>query len=103
MVKRWLASFAEQPSPAALQVAIEDLDERMRCSHDIGHQRGGAVQIGGWSSRTGADGDRMQRASVSRAHAGRSDNMEPLVLLCSAAPAASSCRECKLKEHRSRD
>jgi hypothetical protein len=28
----------------------------------------------------------VQRASISRAHAGLSDNMAPLVLLCSAAP-----------------
>ena len=36
MVKRWLSTFAEQPSPAALTVAAEDLDERMRCSHVLG-------------------------------------------------------------------
>ena len=92
MVKRWLATFAEQPSPAALQVVAEDLGERMRCSDDLGHQRGGALRIGGCSKRTGADGDRMQRASISSARAVHSDNMAPLVLLCSAAPATSSCR-----------
>ena len=37
MVKRWfMTTFAEQPSPAALTVAAEDLDERMRCSHVLG-------------------------------------------------------------------
>ena len=32
MVKRWLSTFVEQPSPAALQVVAERLGERMRCS-----------------------------------------------------------------------
>ena len=36
-----LATFADNPSHAALTVAAEDLDERMgRCSHVLGHQRG---------------------------------------------------------------
>ena len=75
MVKRWLSTFAEQPSPAALQVVAEDLGERMRCSHDLGRQRGGVLRIGGCGSRTGADADRVQRASISSAHAGRSDHI----------------------------
>ena len=103
MVKRWLSTFAEQPSPAALQVVAEDLGERMRCSHDLGRQRGGVLRIGGCGSRTGADADRVQCASISSARAGRSDHMAPLVLLCSVAPAACSCRSCKTKEHRTRD
>ena len=45
MVKRWLSTFAEQPSPAALQVVAEDLGKRMRCSDGLGHQRGGARRI----------------------------------------------------------
>ena len=35
VIKRWLATFAEQPSPAALQVVAEDLGERMRCSDAV--------------------------------------------------------------------
>ena len=45
------------------------LDERMRCHHVIGHQRGGTVRIGGCGRRTVADGDRTQRASISSARA----------------------------------
>ena len=101
MVKRWLSTFAEQPSPAALQVVAEDLGERMRCSHDLGRQRGGFLRSGACSSRTGADGDRRQRASVSSARAGHSDSMDCLVLLRSSAATATSCRCCKTKEHRS--
>ena len=80
MVKRWLSTFAEQPSPAALQVVAEDLGERMRCSHDLGRQRGGVLRIGGCGSRTGADADRVQRASISSARAGRSDHMAPTAI-----------------------
>ena len=76
MVKRWLSTFAEQPSPAALQVVAEHLDERMRCSDGLGHQRGGFLRIGACSSRTGADTDRRQRASFSRHRAVRTNNME---------------------------
>ena len=101
MVKRWLSTFAEQPSPAALQVVAEDLGERMRCSDDIGHQRGGVLRIGDCSSRTGADGDRMQRASISSARAGLSINMDCMRQHCSAAPSTSSCRCNKTKEHSS--
>ena len=102
MVKRWLSTFAEQPSPAALQVVAEDLGERMRCSHDLGHQRGGVLRIGGCSSRTGADADRRQRASVSRHRAVRTNNIDAMCQHCSAAACGSSCRSCKTKEHRSR-
>ena len=45
----------------------EDLGERMRCSHVLGHQRGGFIRIGACSSRTGADADRRQRASATAA------------------------------------
>ena len=102
-MKRSLFTFDEDPSPAALPVVVVHLDERTRCHHVIGHQRGGSVQIGGCGSRTVADGDRIQRASISRAHAGLSDSMAPWILLCSAAPATSSSRSCKTKEHRTRD
>ena len=99
MVKRWLSTFAEQPSPAALQVVAEDLGERMRCSHDLGRQRGGFLRSGACSSRTGADGDRRQRASVSRHRAVRTNNIDAMCQHCSAAACGSSCKECKLKDH----
>ena len=102
-MKRWSSTFAEQPSPAAPPVVIEDLDMRMPCSHELAQQRGGALQIRGWSKRTGVNGDCMQRVSVSSARAGRSDSMDCMVLLCSAAATARSCRTCKTKEHRSRE
>ena len=92
MVKRWKATFAEQPSPAALPVVVNDLDERMRCSDEIDHQRGETLRIGGCSKRTGADGDRMQGASISSARAGHSDSMVCMVLLCLAA-ACATCVE----------
>ena len=98
MVKRWLSTFAEQPSSAALQVVAEDLGERMRCSHDLGRQRGGVLRIGGCGSRTGADADRVQRASISSARAGHSDSMDCLVLLCSAAPPAPCARCAKRRD-----
>ena len=103
MVKRWLSDFVEQPSPAALQVVAEDLDKRMRCSDGFGHQRGGARRIGACSSCTGAGADRMQRASISSALVGHLDGSGCMVLHWSAALTASSCRCCKMKEHRSRD
>ena len=68
-MKRWLLTFDEEPFPAALPVAVVHLDERMRCQHVIAHQRGGTARIGGCGSRTVADGDRIQRASVSSARA----------------------------------
>ena len=92
MVKRWLSTFAEQTSPAALQVVAEDLGERMRCSHDLGRQRGGFLRSGACSSRTGADGDRRQRASVSRHRAVRTNNIDAMCQHCSAAACGSSCR-----------
>ena len=101
-MKRWSSTFAEQPSPAAPPVATEDLDMRMPCSHELGQQRGGALRIRGWSKRTGANGDRVQRASISSDRAGRSDSMDCMVLHCAAAATAMSCRTCKTKEHRSR-
>ena len=61
MVKRWLSIFVEQPRPAALQVVAEDLDERMRCSHDLGHQRGGVLQICVCGSITVARASRVLR------------------------------------------
>ena len=102
MVKRWLSTFAEQPSPAALQVVAEDLGERMRCSHDLGRQRGGFLRSGACSSRTGADGDRRQRASVSRHRAVRTNNIDAMCQHCSAAACGSSCRSCKTKERTAR-
>ena len=99
MVKRWLSTFVEQPSPAALQVVAERLGERMRCSHGLGHQRGGARRIGACSSRTGADGDRMQRASISSHRVVRTNNMECMCQHWSAAACASCCGDCKLKDH----
>ena len=63
-MKRSLFTFDEDPSPAALPVVVV-LDERKRCQHVVGHQRGGTLRIGGCGSRTVADGDRIQRASVS--------------------------------------
>ena len=103
MLKRWFNTFVEEPQHSALTVVAEPLRLRMRCQHVVGEERGRVLRIGGCDSRTGANADRVQRASISRAHAGLSDNMAPLVLLCSAAPATSSCRCCKTKEHRTRD
>ena len=60
-MKRWLATFAEQPPSAALQVVAEDLDERMRCSHDLGHQRGGVLRICVCGSITVARASRVLR------------------------------------------
>ena len=68
MVKRWLSTFVEQPSQAALTVVAERLRLRMRCQHVVGEERGRVLRIGGCGSRTGANGDRVQRASISRAH-----------------------------------
>ena len=95
MVKRWLSTFVEQPSPAALQVVAEDLGERMRCSDDLGQQRGGTLQIGGCSKRTGADGDRMQRASVSSHRVVRTNNMECMCQHCSAAACLRQLLPCR--------
>ena len=76
-MKRWLSTFDEEPSPAALPAAGSQrhLDERMtmRCQHVNGHQRRGSVRIGGCSSRTGVVGDRIQNASVGSARACHSD------------------------------
>ena len=102
-VKRWLSTFAENPSPAALTVAVEDLDERKPCSHELSQQRDRVLQNGGCSKRTGADCDRTQRASISSARAGHSDSVDCLVLLCSAAATATSCRCCKTKASSARD
>ena len=72
-MKQWLFSFDVEPSPAALPVVIVHLDERMRRQHVIGHQRGGTVRIGGRGGLTVADGDRIQRASISSARGCHSD------------------------------
>jgi hypothetical protein len=101
-VKRLLSTFAEQPLPAALQVVAERLDERMRCSDGLGHQRGGVLRIGGCSSRTGANADRTQRASISSHRAVRTNNIDGMVLHRSAAACGSSCRSCKTKERTAR-
>ena len=90
MVKRWLSTFADKPSLAAPPVVTDDLDKRMPCSHVLGQQRGRALRIRGWSKRTGANGDRVQRASISSDRAGRSDSMDCMVLLCSAARVAAA-------------
>ena len=72
-MKQWLFTFDEEPSPAALPMVVVHLDERMRCQHVIGHQRGGTVRIGGCGSRTVVDGDRIQRASITSARGCHSD------------------------------
>ena len=75
-VKQWLFSFDVEPSPAALPVVVVHLDERMRCQHVIGHQRGGTVRIGGCGSRTVVDGDRVHRASISSVRGCDSDKSQ---------------------------
>ena len=72
-MKRSLFTFDEDPSPAALPVVVVHLDERKRCQHVVGHQRGGTLRIGGCSRRTGVVGDRIQNASVGSACACHSD------------------------------
>ena len=88
-MKRWFTTFDEQPQHSALTVVAEPLRLRMRCQHVVGEERGRVLRIGGCGSRTGADADCVQRASISSTRAGRSDNMASLVLLCSAAPATA--------------
>ena len=83
-MKQWLFSFDVEPSPAALPVVIVHLDERMRRQHVIGHQRGGTVRIGGRGGLTVADGDRIQRASITSAHGCHSDK----TVCASACPAS---------------
>ena len=50
------------------------------------------------AAEPGANGDRVQRASISRAHAGLSDNMAPLVLLCTAAQAPAPAGAAKRRQ-----
>ena len=103
-MKRWLSTFVEKSSPAALQVVAEDLDERMtwrmRCSHDLVHQRGGTVRIG---DCTAASRERMVTAcnvpaSVSSHRAALSDSIDWFsVARGSRLRQLSSCKECKLE------
>ena len=85
MVKRWLSTFAEQPSPATLPVVAEDLDDRMMSQHVVGEERQRALQNGGWVSRTGAFGDRMQLAGFSGNATGAADQADCMDLEGTAA------------------
>ena len=97
-MKRRLATFADNPSHAALTVAADNLDERTPCKCVLRHQRGRALRSGGYSKRTGADGDRTQRASISSCCAGHSDNMDCFWSCLAGGGAWQLLMSCKLKE-----
>ena len=108
MVKRWfMTTFAEQPSSDALPVDIDVLDVRMRRHLVIGDKGGAARRNSGCSKRTGASGDRTQRAGISNARPEHSDDLDCLVLQCSAAacgsPASAAKRRPLFLDNGSRD
>ena len=98
-VKRWLTTFAEQPSLSALPVVDENLDERMTHQHVVGEERRRALRNGGCGSRTGANDDRMHHVGFGGSATGAADQADCLVLQESAAAYGSSCKVCKLKDH----
>ena len=98
-MKRWLTTFAEQPSLAALPVVDENLDERMTHQHVVGEERRRALRNGGCGSRTGANDDHMHHVGFNGSAIGAADQADCLVLQESAAAYGSSCKVCKLKEH----
>ena len=97
-MKRWLTTFAEQPSLPALPVVDENLDERMTHQHVLGEERRRVLRNGGCGSRTGANDDRMHHVGFNGSAIGAADQADCLDLHGSAAAYARSCRCCKLKE-----
>ena len=89
-----MSTFAEQPSHDsfhdALQVVVEDLDDRMKSQHVVGEERRRARLNGGCGSRTRASGDRLQRVGFSRSAADARDQADGMDLRGSAAAYASS-------------
>ena len=86
-----------------MPVVVEDLVDGMRRHHVLGDKRRRALRDGGCSSRTDAEKDRMQHVGFSGAAPGAADQADCMDLEGLAAVCGSSCRVCKMKEHRSRD
>ena len=64
----------------------------------IGHERGGSLENGGWSKRTGPNGDRMQAVSNSGGRPAHSDCMDAVTCHGLETARGWSCTTCWLKE-----
>ena len=106
-MKRWFATFIEHIACDALPIDIEVPDVRVRRHLVLGDKGGGDHRNGGCGQRTGASGDRLQRAGISNARPEHSDDLDCLVLQCSAAacgsPASAAKRRPLVLDNGSRD